>query len=143
MASQTESPKQGGRGGEQADRGRSPEAQESRLTKEAVARNRGNTDLTEENAKAVSALMAAATALPALVSGCLLLRFLSHGRRAGDWEGSARRLLAVLSAATLLNGSCLRLLMCSRTKSTGLSHALQNTTPGECTKLGMSKTALC
>lgn len=122
------------------DRRSSPEAQERGLTKERVTRNRGNPDLTEENAKAASALTAVAAALPALVSGCLLLRFLSHGRRAGDREGSARRLLAVLPAATLLNGSCLRwLLTCSRTKSTGLSHALQNTTPGECTKLGRAK----
>lgn len=57
--------------------------------------------------------------------------------------GKCWDLLSALPAATLLNGSCLQLLVCSRTKSTGLSRALQNTTPGESAKPGMSKTALC
>ena len=63
----------------------------------------------------------------------------------GDMPGTGREVPggSSLPAATLLNGSCLQLLTCLRTNSTGLSHALQNTTPRESTKLGMSKTALC
>lgn len=60
-----------------------------------------------------------------------------------DWDGSARRLLAALPAATPLSSSCLWWFTCSCTEGTELSHALLNTTPGECTKLGMGKTVFC